>query len=229
MWFALILTIGSAEPTYLQTRQAIDAERRDLAQRYRRAAVNVRPQILAEARQVALHAITQRLAEPWQGTRWAFNGRSDTPQSNAIACGTYVGTLLQHAGFRVNRIALGRLASEHIALSLTGERNLRRYSDWPAARVAKDVIAWGPGLYLVGLDYHAGLVWVTDSHQARLIHSSVWGRGTVVSEPLLGDNPFMFSRYRVLAKLLDDPMMVSWLNESPIEARTFSWRKKVGG
>ncbi len=159
----------------------------------------------------------------WLGTPWTMGGRSKVPKEGTIACGTFVGTVLHHSGFRLNRIKLGRLASEHIALSLTHNRNLRRYSNRPAREVVDDVQRWGYGLYAVGLDTHAGLIFVNKAGQARFIHSSFYGAGTVVDEPLAGDNPFDFSRYRVVAKLLDDAMMKKWLL-----GRRFIARKRRG-
>ena len=205
---------------YGRVKTRIEVRRNRLAKRFREArSKGERRRVLALARSTALSALRDQILPAWYGTAWAFSGRSDTPKQGAIACGTFVGTVLRDVGFRLNRIAMGRLASEHIALSLTTEARLRRYSDRPAIGVEREVQAWGPGLYMIGLDYHAGLVLVDAARKARFIHSSGYRVMSVVSESLTGDNPFALSRYRVVAKLLDDRMMTKWLRGARFVAR----------
>ncbi len=215
-----------AEPleAYEEARRTLELERKHLRDAYDRASVAGRGPILEVARSTFLRRFTQDIAPAWVGTRWAFSGRTKTPGEGEIACGTYVGTLLRHAGFRLNRIRMGRLASEHIALSLTHSRNLRRYSNKSPELVAADVVARGEGLYMLGLDYHAALIWVDADLNAHFLHSSYVGTGAVVDEPLLGDNPFTTSRYRVVSKLLDDRMMTRWLRADFISAKKGGYR-----
>lgn len=197
---------------YDGARAALAAQRTELATALAGArGAKAREVVLERASEVVLEALTAELFPAWVGTPWSFNGTSDRPGEGTIACGMFVGTLLRHAGFVLDRIALGRLASEHIALSLTSEGNLRRYSSWAAADVQRDVEAWGPGLYLVGLDYHAGFILVPAGGKARFIHSSIVGDSAVMDEPLDGPNPFRDSSYRVVARLLDKQMIKKWL------------------
>ncbi len=203
--------VEAARARYTETRQFLELERRHFAEAYR-SLPKQRPAILQDARQLLERRLIDDLVPAWTTTNWEFSGRSDTPGVGSIACGTYVGTLFAHAGFRLNRIAVGRLASEHIALTLTSKKNLRRWSNKKASRVAKEIEEWGPGLYAVGLDYHAGLIWVDADNKAWFIHSTVLGKGQAVVEPLLEPgNPFLDSRYRIAARLLDDSMMKAWL------------------
>jgi hypothetical protein len=163
-------------------------------------------------------AITKDLIPAWLGTPWSFSGTSTAPGQGSIACGMFVGTVLADAGFNLDRIAIGRLASEHIARSLAGARNVRRYSDADKEAVLAELLEQGEGLYLVGLDFHAGFIWVDGERRARFIHSSIWPPRAVASEPLLGDNPFSYSRYRVTAKLLDRAMAERWILGQHISA-----------
>jgi len=214
MWSAVTLSLTLMVPssTYDSARARLEAERVELGSEFRKARTQVAKQkVIRRARVVLLESLTEEIVPAWLGTPWTMGGRSKIPKEGTIACGTFVGTVLHHSGFRLNRIRLGRLASEHIALSLTHNRNLRRYRNRPAQEVVDDVQRWGYGLYAVGLDTHAGLIFVNKAGKARFIHSSFYGAGTVVDEPLAGDNPFDFSRYRVVAKLLDDTMMKKWL------------------
>jgi hypothetical protein len=166
---------------------------------------------LDTAGDTVLTALRDTLLPAWKGTPWAFSGLARQPGAQPIACGTYVATVLKDAGFQLDRVAMGRLASEHIALSLTTNENVRRYSDRPISEVQDELRTWGPGLYMVGMDYHAGLVVVHPDLRISFEHSSVYPPGTVVSEPIIGDNPLSHSRYRVVARLLDSAMMRRWL------------------
>jgi hypothetical protein len=208
--FALFLALA-AGTTYDSARIGLEEQRIALASELRRAKKRRdKVEIYARARAAILTSLSTELLPAWYGTIWAFHGKTDTPRKGEIACGIFVATVLEHAGFRLNRIDIGRLASEHIALSLTAERNLRRFSDKPVEEVEREIVAWGPGLYAVGLDSHAGLALV-DEAGARFIHSSVYAPGNVRSEPFAGNNPLAHSRYRVFAKLLDDEMIDRWL------------------
>lgn len=213
MLTSVLLGLAIGAPTAYESAMAdLERDRRSLALEYRRARTRAAKRaVLEKAEKTVLEALEQRLLPAWYGTPWAFGGRTDTPKEGAIACGTFVGTVLEDAGFVVNRIALGRLASEHIALVLTSERNLRRYRNRPVEAVERELIGWGRGLYMVGLDRHAGLAIVRADGTARFVHSSYYDPMSVVSEPLSGDNPFADSRYRVLARLLDADMMKKWL------------------
>lgn len=210
--FATLLAVQTGPSSYDQARAELEATRISLAKRLRRAKTREdRRRVYEKARRAILETLTEDLFPAWYGTGWAFGGQSDTPGQGKIACGIFVTTLLQHAGFRLNRIKMGRLASEHIALSLTSTKNLRRYSDRPVREVERDLIRWGPGLYAVGLDYHAGLAVVDAQGHTHFIHSSIYPPAGVRSEPFVGDNPLAHSRYRVFAKLLDDRMVARWL------------------
>lgn len=205
--------------SYEVVKQDVERARQNLAAKYRAArSERARGVILDQAAQVVLTSLEDEILPAWHGTPWAFYGLSNEPRQGAIACGTFVGTVLKHAGFRIDRVAMGRLASEHIALSLTGAHNLRRYRNRPVDEVEGELLTWGRGLYMIGLDTHAALAIVDRDGVAHFIHSSYYPPSTVVDEPLQGDNPFADSRYRVVAKLLDRKMMDRWLRGRPFKA-----------
>ena len=207
----ILVALVAATTTYDSARESLEKQRTALAAELREAkSRKARRRIYARARSAILASLSAELLPAWYGTAWAFHGKSDTPKQGEIACGIFVATVLEHAGFRLNRVAVGRLASEHIALTLTGQKNLRRWSNRPVEEVEREVVAWGPGLYVVGLDNHAGLA-IVDADGAHFIHSSVYPPGNVRSEPFAGENPLAHSRYRVFAKLLDDVMIDRWL------------------
>ncbi|MCC7386421.1 MAG: hypothetical protein IT384_31575 [Deltaproteobacteria bacterium] len=211
--------IEPSRAAYSEARRQLEAARAQLSRRYRTASPADRERIVREATGEVIRAVTDALLPAWVGTPWSFSGISDQPGEGTIACGMFVGTILAHAGFNLDRIALGRLASEHIARSLVGRANVRRYSDRSVPFMEDELHRWGPGLYLVGLDLHAGLIFVDTDRRIAFIHSSVYPPATVVWEPLDGPNPFADSRYRVLAQLFDPPMIERWLIGERFEAR----------
>jgi hypothetical protein len=213
---AAIAANNTGDGDYLTVRTRLATQRDVLAGELAAAKTrSERAEVINRAQSILLTAITTELLPAWYGTRWAFHGTSDTPGEGEIACGMFIGTILEHAGFKIDRIALGRLAAEKIALVLTRNRNLKRYRDRPATEVETDTINRGPGLYLVGLDNHVAFIHVDTETKAHLIHSTVYGDSNVRTEPLTSDNPFTHSRYRVIAKLLDQEMTTKWLEAKP--------------
>jgi hypothetical protein len=172
-----------------------------------------RKRIVCEARDHVYRTIVDRILPCWYGTAWEFNGSTDTPGVGAIACGTFVGTVLRDAGFNTDRIAQGRQPSEDIIKNFTSVKSIRRYSNAPVSRIETDLQAAGDGLYVVGLDIHAGLITVKNG-QARFVHSSYYPPQKVVSESLSGHNPFNDSKYRVTGRILEDEMIRKWISEA---------------
>lgn len=211
--------IEHSRAAYEDARRELEAARAQLSRLYRVAPPFEREHIVREAAEEVTRVLTETLLPAWVGTPWSFSGTSAEPGEGSIACGMFVGTVLAHAGFNLDRIAFGRLASEHIARSLVGRANVRRYSDRSVPFMEAELRRWGPGLYLVGLDLHAGLVYVDADRRIAFIHSSVYPPATVVWEPLDGPNPFADSRYRVLAQLFDPPMIERWLTGERFQAR----------
>ena len=194
-----------ARAAYDANRTALEARRTELAARLDAE----RDVVLAEACKLVLDAITDELMPAWDGTRWAFYGTTTTPGKGTIACGYYVSTLLEHAGFEVERVKLAQQPSEHIVRTFTAKAQVRRFSNKPASDVIAEVERQGEGLYVLGLDYHAAMLW-NDGETVRMCHSSTLGTGGAICEDAL-TSPAMESDYRVIGKLLDDRMVEAWL------------------
>lgn len=67
----------------------------------------------------------------------------------------------------------------------------------------------GDGLYIIGLDFHVGMLRVTGDDD-RFIHAS-YVTHTVIDEDAATAEPIVSSKYRVVGKLLDDRMNERWL------------------
>lgn len=137
------------------------------------------------------------------------------PGKGSIACGYFVNTVLQDAGFNIPRILWSQLAAERMILKVAP--HVRRFRDVSVVTVEQWLAEQGDGLYAVGLDSHVGFV-TRRKGINRFVHSNYYQRDIgVMAEPLSGHNPFAHSRYRVIGKLLDDAMMRAWLQGTSLE------------
>ncbi len=195
--YASILTkIETAQAT-LQTRwDASDDE-------------EARAKVLADARATVFRHIAHELIPAWEGTPWDFWGTTETPGVGHIACGYYVSTLLRDAGFDVERVKLAQQASEYIIMTLTPRDRIWRTSDATVQRSLAPLEEHGDGIYMVGLDYHVGLL-VRDQGETLFCDASYLSPTAVICQK--PSEAFSYtSRYRVVGQLLTDPMMEAWL------------------
>lgn len=201
---------AEAAPTYNVRLATLDARRLELAEAYRTAGDDdARTTVLAEARTTLDAALRNDLFPAWAGTTWGFYGTSTVPGRGEIACGHYVSVVLAHAGFEVERLKLGRQASENIIKTFSKPKDIRRFSRKPADDVVAAVRQMGPGTFVLGLDYHAAFL-ISDGQAVQMCHSSYLGPAAVMCEDA-ATSPAMVSDYRVVGKLFDDDMVRRWL------------------
>jgi len=155
------------------------------------------------------------MIEAWVGTPYDFFGISDEPGAGGIACGFFVSTLLEHAGFDVRRLELGEQASEHIVRTLVAEEGIERFDHALPAMVVQRAVEQGPGIYLVGLDTHAGFI-VHDQRSVRFCHATSRSARAVVCEPARS-SPSLRSDYTVIGKLGDAVAIDAWLGGHRLE------------
>jgi hypothetical protein len=199
-------------PAYRATLRRLEARRVHLAVRYRRAATpDARAARISEARQLLLTALDSTIFPAWEGTPWAFYGTTWEPRRGSIACGYFVTTSLHDAGLRLQRTVLAKQASEVIIKNLTSEAHITRYWGVESEDFVRQVRALGPGLYVLGLDFHVAFLRVREGGAVQMVHSSYVGPGTVVREAAESSGA-LGSKYRVLGKVSDDDVFVRrWL------------------
>ena len=206
---ALLLAITLAPPSYADLKLAIEARRLAFRAAYTSADSLERAAIVDSARAYLFDRVTLEILPSWHGTQWDFNGTTRTPGHGYIACGYFVNTVLQVAGFRLPRVKWSQMAAEPITVKTC--HVIKRFRDRPVSEVAAWLKAQGDGLYKVGLDNHVGFIVVRDG-RARFVHSNYYQHEVgVMSEPLEGNNPLAHSRYRIVGKLLGDAMMTAWI------------------
>jgi len=199
-----------APPTdYPALKQRIEEKRLAFAASYSTADSTTRHSIIDSARTYLFDRITLDILPAWYGTPWDFNGTTRTPGKGTIACGYFVNTVLQDAGFRLPRIKWSQMAAEPITVKLS--HKIKRFRDRPVSEVSTYIRAQGDGLYKVGLDNHVGFI-VSRNGVLRFVHSNYYQREVgVMSEALEGENPLAHSRYRIVGSILGDKMVLAWI------------------
>ncbi|HEU5061157.1 MAG TPA: hypothetical protein VFU21_31720 [Kofleriaceae bacterium] len=169
----------------------------------------------------AIQEQVRRVARRWLGTPWGLGApQSRSPGEGKINCGTFVGTVLRDAGFVVDVGRLQRQPSQLIIASFVGAGRTRKWSNAPMERFLADMRRMGPGLYIIGLDFHVGFL-LQSEDELRFVHASYVTK-TVVDEPAAVARPITESRYRVVGKLLDRANVRDWLEGNRIRVKG-SW------
>jgi hypothetical protein len=213
-------------PAYHATLRHFALRRQQLAARYRQAATPAARRVcLQQARELLLTTLDSTIFPAWEGTPWAFYGQSWEPRQGTIACGYFVTTTLHDAGLRLQRTLLAKQASEVIIKNLTAEPYIHRYRDLSQAEFVREVQQLGPGLYVLGLDYHAGFLRVREGGAVQMIHASYLGTGAVTLEAA-DSAEALASKYRVVGKVsADDALLRAWLLGQPLAVRGATVRK----
>lgn len=185
--------------------KAVCAEEQDsLARIARRGDLRAAAGLLREG-------INEKLFPFWQGTRWGFNGTTETPGHGSIACGFFVTTLLRDLGVPVEREEYARMASEPMIRLLVSSENIQRYSRVPLDKFVNDIKTKGDQLYVVGLDSHTGFL-VCEAGEVYFIHSSGRWPWAVVKERAVESVVLEKSNYRVTGCLTRDVSFLQhWL------------------
>ncbi len=198
---------------------SIEETRVKFAGRWEAADVSRQAALLVEARAFIEESIIEDLFPCWMGTPWDFNGVTQKPGEGAIACGYFVSTILRDAGFRVERAKLGQQASQIIIKTMTTDDQIKITSNSSMENMAQVFRNRGDGLYIVGLDSHAGFVTVKGDTMT-FVHSSYYSPPRAVcAQPIQGRNPFADSAYRVVGKIPGDESVKRWIKGEKIEIR----------
>ena len=203
---------------YQAIRDSINLHQRDLSREYKEADNKKEGEVIQEARAYVLDAMINRIFPSWYGTPWDFNGTAQIPKHGLIACGYFVSTTLEHAGFNVERALLGQQASQYIIKSLVkGKKDVKTVCCNKHMDLFLDTIrGMGDGLFIVGLDCHVGFI-INKSGNVTFCHSDYTKRWYGVDREAAAESVALVgSKYKIVGKILDDHMMVAWLTGSRI-------------
>lgn len=152
--------------------------------------------------------ISQQMPAYWRGTGWDFNGTTRIPQQGNIACGYFVTTLLQDAGFPINRTKLAQQVSSVMIKQLT--KNIASFS---SITNLKNYISNQNdySIFIVGLDFHTGFI-IKDKSNSYFFHSNYIGRQGVVMEPLENSLALKSSKSFMVGSLsANEVLLKNWL------------------
>jgi hypothetical protein len=144
--------------------------------------------------------IADSLLRCWYGTKWDFNGTSETPGTGTIACGYFVTTVVRDAGIPINRIKLAQCASEEMIKTICVSTSIKRYSNVGINKVLDEVRKSGFGLFVVGLDNHTGFIF-NNEKEIFFIHSTFVTPSCVIKEKAFESSILIQSKYKVIGKL----------------------------
>jgi len=147
----------------------------------------------------------------WKGTPWEFYGTSTTPREGTIACGYFVTTVFEQAGFKIERVYLAQQASAVLVNTFARGSKVEWLRPTDNADALKQTRArFADGLVVIGFDYHVGFLRL-DGERAEFCHSSYLEPGVVTCEDPVKAGAFA-SRVYVVADALNDTMLDDWLN-----------------
>jgi hypothetical protein len=146
----------------------------------------------------------------WENTPWEFYGMTRKPGCGAIACGYFVTTMLEDAGFQIPRVRWAEVASETFIREFCNQKVFHQIG-----KETEDVMGWiriqKPQYFLVGLDTHVGIIEKRDT-TVNFIHSANFiNAAGVTREIAYGPNPFAYSHYKVFGELLSDEQVKAWM------------------
>lgn len=196
---------------YATLKKEVERWRKDLAKRHAAARTPAEKDRVLEESGRFLDTVLPEMMRCWLGTKWDFNGTSETPGEGRIACGYFVATVMRDAGFRVDRYKLARQPSQNILRSFLPRESLSLKVGVPYERYAEDLEKAAPGIRIVGLDSHVAFL-VTGPEGFRFIHSSGSKPWCVVDEGRQDAEVLRRSNYRVEGLLTRDKALLRrWL------------------
>ena len=204
--------VAYSAPVYKASLRELTTQRTALAASYLKATTPAaRTTALNKARQLWLKSLDMTVFPAWEGTPWSFYGNSWAPRQGSIACGYFVTTALFDTGLRLQRTLLAKQGSEKLIKNLTTEDHITRYRHISQADFVRRVSALGPGLYVVGLDFHVAFLRVREGGAVQVVHAS-WISPAKVIREAADSSPALGSKYRVVGKLsADDNLLKAWL------------------
>ena len=207
--------------TYSVLSESLEEHRRRLSADYRRTtSTTERMEILAQARKL-LELSLPRLMRCWLGTPWDFNGIAHEPGQGKVACGYFVSSVLQDAGFRVEWAPLAQQASQNILGTFLPPDDMKIRVGVDYEQFLSEVLSCGNGIYIVGLDSHVAFLVVTDGGEIHFIHSSGASPYCVVDESREDARVLRRSNYRVTGNLTANSELIrNWLLGARFKTRT---------
>ncbi len=145
----------------------------------------------------------------WEGTPWDYNGYTNTPKQESIACGYFVSTTLKHLGFNWNRYKLAKMYSKDIVESVCDS-----IYEFNTKTELHTYVRYRPdNLYILGLSGHVGLI-LKYNGELWFIHSDYYNERGPVKEKIELSNAINDSGVFWCGTFLNSKTINNWLNSS---------------
>jgi hypothetical protein len=203
-----------ARQEYPQTKAQLASERESYFKRYQKANQKQKKLIIVEARQYLEESLLTKIFPAWYGTLWSFEGYSDRPGYGTIACGHFVATTLSHLGLNFNRVRMGQLDSPYLIKSFVPKAKTFKSYDWPIEKFLSKASDLGDGIFIVGMDNHAGLLAIQGGNHLFIHSGSMAYLSAAHAEPPGDRSQLAISRWRMAGKLFSDQMVVKWIKKA---------------
>lgn len=202
--------------TYATLKKELARWRTDLGERHRNARTSAERAVVERDARVVLEQALPSMMRCWLGTRWDFNGTAKGPGEGKIACGYFVATVLQDAGFQVDRYQLAQQPSGNIIRSFLPKKSCVLSVGKEYESFADEMEKRDPGIYFVGLDTHVAFI-VVEEEGFRFIHSSGSKPWCVVDESRGEAGVLQRSNWRMTGNLTADRQVLrNWLKQGKI-------------
>ena len=173
-------------------------------------------EMIDNARFDLMDLVEKELFPHWYDTKYDFNGTTEVPGEGKIACGYFVTTVLRDIGVPIERVKMAQAASETMIKNLVDEDLIQRFNRVSIRKFVYEVEKMGEGLYVVGLDTHAGFLFY-DGVELRMIHSTGRKPKRVINEKAMTSPSLIRSKYKVIGKVSDDEDLIKrWLYNTEI-------------
>lgn len=144
-----------------------------------------------------------------EGTKWDYNGYTNTPKKGEIACGYFVSTTLKHMGFNWNRYKLAQMYSKKIVEKICGKAT--KFSTQKG--LAQFLATQENGIYILGLSNHVGFI-IKHQNSTFFIHSNYINNQGPIKENLNNSEALNNSDGFWLGKFTTNQNIKKWLNGS---------------
>lgn len=199
---------------YITICNRLEASRKSLAAELKTATTkDAKTKIYDRARQLLITTLSDSMFVCWYGTEWDFNGITTKPRTGEIACGYFVTTLVEDAGFKIGRVELAQCASQTMINTLCPAADTKVITGGKVAKVKEHLLAKDDGIFIIGLDTHTGFV-VKKGTELRVVHSNyTMASDGVMSESFDNASVIQYNGYFVIGDFMNsDSTMIKWLS-----------------
>ncbi|MCB9262105.1 MAG: hypothetical protein H6607_07000 [Flavobacteriales bacterium] len=130
------------------------------------------------AKKLLFETINDHIPSYWIGTKWNFNGTSQTPKSGTIACGYFLTTVMKQTGYNIERVKMAQQASSVLINAYCTDIKTLGSKEKIKAYLAAQPDS---SVFILGLDFHVVFV-AKNGSDNQIIHSNYIDNMGVVKE-----------------------------------------------